>query len=313
MPSPTTVRYFKKKAVLFGMEATYGVDPALLGTDWFEARNVALTPFEAETADRGIVQPWMGNGGKLIVSTRQKLAFDVALAGSGIAGAAPKIGKLLRACGFAETVTAGTKVEYTLVSSAFESGAFYVNIDGVLHKGMGARGSAQFKLDAKGIPLLHVELTALYTAPVDMAPPVVDRGGWPIERPVNSKNTLVCKVNAVDSFYSKFEANQANQVTHDDFPGGYEAIKIGDRQPSATISILAPLLTAFDPFSLAGAGTNVPVQVVHGTAAGSKVQVDLKTKIVSVANEDLSGSVGYTLGLSPEAVTGDDEIKITFL
>ncbi len=387
MPSPANIRYWKKKAILFGMESVYGTDPALVGTDWFEARNVTLTPFEATTADRAIVQPYMGNGGKLIVSTQQKLAFDVALAGSGVAGVAPKIGKLLRTVGFAETlnvlhtgtaaaggastitlaagasatndlyngmsivITGGTgsgqsrtvsayvgatkvatvsvawvtppdatsvysirdKVEYTLISEAFESGAFYVNIDGVLHKGMGARGTASAKLDAKGIPLLHVELTALYTAPIDAAPPVVDRTGWPIERPVNSKNTLVCTVNAVNSFYSRFDFNLANQVTHDDFPGGYEVIKIGDRQPTATIVMLAELLAAIDPFTLANNSTNVPVQVVHGTTVGSKVQVDLKTKIVSVNNEDINGSVGYNLGLSPEAVSGNDEIKLTFL
>lgn len=387
MPSPTNVRCWKKKAILFGMESAYGVDPTLVGTDWFEARNVTLTPFEAETAERGIVQPWMGNGGKLIVSTRQKLAFDVALAGSGVAGVAPKIGKLLRSVGFAETlnalhggtaaaggassitlaagasavddtyngmsivITAGTgsgqsrtvsdyvgatkvatvsvawvtvpdvtsvysirdKVEYTPISEAFESGAFYVNIDGVLHKGMGARGTASGKLDAKSIPIMHVELTALYLAPVDAAPPVVDRTGWPIERPVNSKNTLACKVNAVDSFYSKFDFNLANQVTHDDFPGGYEVIKISDRQPTASITMLAELLATIDPFTLASNATSVAVQVVHGTTIGSKVQVDLKTKIVSVNNEDINGSVGYNLGLSPEAVTGNDEIKLTFL
>ena len=387
MSSPTNIRYFKKKAILFGMESVYGADPALVGTDWFEARNVTLTPFEAESAERGIVQPWMGNGGKLIVSTRQKLAFDVALAGSGVAGVAPKIGKLLRTVGFAETlnalhggtataggassitlaagasavdstyngmsivIPAGTgsgqsrtvsayvgatkvatvsvawatapdatsvysirdKVEYTLISEAFESGAFYVNIDGVLHKGMGVRGTASFKLDAKSIPLLHVELTALYTAPVDAAPPVVDRSGWPIERPVNSKNTLVCKVNSVDSFYSKFDFNLANQVTHEDFPGGYEVIKVGDRQPTASIVMLAELLAAIDPFTLANNSTSVAVQVVHGTTIGSKVQVDLKTKIVGVNNEDINGSVGYNLGLSPEPVSGNDEIKLTFL
>lgn len=387
MPSPTNIRYWKKKAILFGMESVYGTDPTLVGTDWFEARNVTLTPYEAETADRAIVQPFMGNGGKLLVSTRQKLAFDVALAGSGVAGVAPKIGKLLRCGGCAETlnvlhtgtatagagstitlaagasvtndlyktmsivITGGTgsgqsrtvsgyvgatkvatvsvawvtppdatsvyslrdKVEYTLISETFESGAFYVNIDGVLHKGMGMRLNPSGKMDAKGIPLLHVECTALYTVPVDAAPPVVDRTGWPIERPVNSKNTLVCKVNGVDSFYSKFDFNLGNQISHDDFPGGYEVIKIGDRQPSAQITMLAELLATFDPFTLANDSTSVAVQVVHGTTVGSKVQVDLKTKIISVNNEDINGSVGYNLGLSPEPVSGNDEIKLTFL
>lgn len=313
MPSPTNIRFWKKKVVLFGMEAMYGTDPVLVGADWFEARNVSLSPYEADSVDRGVAVPWMGNGGKLIVSTRQKLSFDVALAASGALGVVPKIGKLLRAVGFAETISAGVKVEYTLISEAFESGAFYVNIDGVLHKGMGVRGNVSGALDAKGIPILRVELTALYTAPVDAAPPVVDRTGWPIERPVNSKNTLVCTVNAVNSFYSKFGFNLANQVSHDDYPGGYEVIKIGGRQPSASITMLAELLATFNPFTLSNDSTSVAVQVVHGTAAGSKVQVDLKAKILSVTNEDVNGSVGYNLSLSPEPVAGNDEIKLTFL
>ena len=387
MPSPSAVRFWKKKAVLFGLESIYNTDPTLIGTDWFEARNVSLTPYESDTADRNIEMPYMGNGGKLIVTTRQKLAFDVALAGSGTRGIAPKIGKLLRTVGFAETlnvshggtstaggastitlaagasavddtyngmsivITAGTgsgqsrvvsdyvgatkvatvsvawvtppdvtsvysirdKVEYTLISEGYESGAFYFNLDGVLHKGMGARGTATATLDAKGIPILKVELTGLYTAPIDEAPIVVDRTGWPIERPVNSANTLVCKVNAVDSFYSKFGVTLANQVTHVDLAGGYEEIMINDRKPTANITVLAELLATINPFTLADNSTNVTVQVIHGTTAGEKVQIDLKTKIVSVAYEDMNGAPGYNLGLSPEPVSGNDEIKLTFL
>ncbi len=311
MPSPT-IRFWKKKAILLKLETVYGTDPAPGAADWVEARNVALSPYEADVEDRNIVQPYMGNGSKLITGQRLKLSFDVALAASGAAGTAPKIGTLLRTCGWAETVTAATKVEYSLISEAFESAAFYINIDGVLHKGLGVRGTSSGKLD-KGIPLLHVELTALFVAPTDAAPPVVDRTGWPTEKPVNSINTLVCTLNGVDSWYSKFEFAQGNQVVHDDFPGGYQAISIKDRQPTASTSILAPLLAVFNPYTLAEAATNIPVQVVHGATAGNKVQVDLKTRITGVAYEDIGGSAGYALTLSPDPVAGDDEMKLTFL
>lgn len=387
MPSPVNNRVWKKKAVLFGLEAAYNTDPVLVGTDWFEARNVSLTPFEVESADRNIAQPYMGNSGKLITAIRQKLAFDAALAGSGMPGVVPKIGKLLRACGFAETIheahggtataggaatitlpagasavddtynnmsvtiTAGTgvgqvrlisdyvgatkvaavslawvtqpdatsvysirdKVTYSLVSEAFESGAFYINVDGVLHKGMGVRGSPSLNLDAKGIALLRSELTALYTAKADAAAPVVDRSGWPIEKPVNAANTQICTVNGVNSFYSKFGINLGAQVSHDIYGGGFEQVKIGDRQPSASITMLAELLATFDPYALAEASTNIALQVVHGTVVGSKVQVDLKTKILNVNEVDLNGSVGYELALSPDPVNGNDEVTITFL
>lgn len=387
MPTPTVVRKFKKKAVFFALEAAYNDATVLTGADWFEARNMTITPFEADTLDRNIEQPYMGNGGKLIVSKRNKLAFDVALASSGTPGTAPKIGKLLRACGWAETLTAsggdtaaaggassitlaagasatndayngrfisitgGTgsgqtrvisdyvgstkvatvgvawatvpdatsvysilgKAEYTLVSSGFESGAYWYELDGVRHKGSGVRGTVSAALDAKSIPLLKFDQTALYTAPTDETPLVEDRTGWPYERPINSANTLVCKVNGVDSFYSKFGFTQGNKVQHDDLAGGYEAITIADRNPTAQITILAPLLATFDPFALADASTAITVQVVHGTAPGSTVLIDLKVRITGVSYEDINGSAGYNLTLSPEAVTGNDEIKATFL
>lgn len=313
MPSPSTIRYFKKKAVLFGMESAYGTDPTLVSTDWFEARNVTLTPYEPEQQERNIAQAWMGNSGQMVVATRKKLSFDVALAASGTVGVAPKIGKLLRAGGNAETITAGTKVEYTLISGSFESAAFYIEIDRVKHVGVGVRLNPQLKMDAKGVPLLGVECMALYAIPTDISPLTVDRSGWPVEKPVNASNTPTCKVNNVNCFYSKFGVNYGNQVQHNLYAGGYEQIQIGDRQPSANLTILAETLATLSPYALASAATNIPVQVVHGTTAGNKVQVDLKAVITGVNEVELNGNVGYDLTLSLVPVTGNDEIKLTFL
>lgn len=309
---PPAIRFWKKKAILIKPEAAYGVDAAPTGAlNGIEARNVSLSPFEADVEDRGIVRPYMGNGSKLITGQRLKLAFDAALAASGAPGVAPKLAPLLLACGWAETVTADVDVVYSLISSGFGSATFYVNIDGVLHKGTGARGTTSFKLD-KGIPLLHVELTALFVAPTDALAPAVDLAGWPVEAPVSSRNTLVCTLDAVDSWYSKFEFAQNNQVAHDDYPGGYEAISIKDRAPTASMAVLAPELAVFDPFAIAEAATPIPVQVVHGLGAGNQVQADLKTRITGVAYEDMNGSVGYNLTLSPDPDAGDDEMKLTF-
>lgn len=313
MPSPV-IRYWKKKLVLWKPEAVYGTDPVPTGVaNFIEARNVTLSPAEFDVEDRQIVRESMGNTSKLITGERLKLSFDIALAASGVLGTVPKIGTLLRGVGWSENITAGVKVEYLLISSGFESGTFYVRYDKVRHAGIGARGTSSVKLD-KGIPLLHVELTALFVTPVDEAPDATTRTGWPIEKPVNAANTLVCKVNGVDSWYSKFEFAQGNVVAHDNFPGGYEAISINDRQPTASITMLAPTLAVFDPFALARAATNIPIQVVHGATAGNKVQVDLKTLITGVAYEDINGKTGYALTLSPDDPSDSDtEAKLTFL
>lgn len=314
MPTPAAIRFFKKKLILYKPEVTYGTDPVPTGAaNYIEARNVSITPFDADLEDRQLVRANMGNTSKLITGQRTKLAFDVALAASGSLGVAPKIGPLLLGCGWAETVTASTKVEYTLISSAFGSGTFYFNLDGVLHKGIGARGTCSVRLD-KGIPLLHVELTSLFTAPTDTAPAAATTTGWPVEQPVNAGNTLVATLNGVNSWYTKCGFDLAAQVKHDNFPGGYEAITISDRLPTANMSILAPTLAVFDPFALAAAHTNFATQVVHGASAGNKVQLDLKTVITGVAYEDLDGKAGYALNLSVEDPTDNNtEAKITFI
>lgn len=313
MPSPV-IRFWKKKLVLWKPEVTYGTDPVpTVGANYIEARNVSLSPYEADVEDRGLVRQSMGNTSKLITGRRLKLAFDIALAASGVAGTVPKIGTLLRGCGWAETISAGVSVAYNLASGSFESGAFYVFIDKVLHKGAGVRGTSTLRL-SKGIPILHVELTALFVAPTDTTPGAATTTGWPIEAPVNSVNTLVCTVNAVNSWYSTFEVNQGNQVVHDDLPGGYQGINIKDRAPTAAITMLAPTLAVFNPFTLADAATNIPLQVVHGATAGNKVQVDLTALITGVAYADIGGSVGYNLTLSPEdPADADGEIVLTFL
>lgn len=313
MPAPT-IRFWSKKAVLYKAEGTYNTDPVPTGAaNWMEAHNVALTPQDFDVEERNVTRINMGNGARVVTGKRVKLAFDVPLAASGALGTAPKIGPLLLGCGFAETVVAATSVTYNLVSSAFGSGTFYINIDGVLHKGTGARGTWGIKLD-KGLPVLHVELTALYLAPTDTAMPATTRTGWPTEYPANAANTLVCTVNAVAAYYSKFEAVGGMQIAHDNFPGGYEAIAVKGRAPTASMSILAPTLAVLDPFALKLAQTNIAVQVVHGPTAGNKVQVDLKTPIVDVGYEDISGSVGYALSFAPEDPTDlNTEITLTFV
>jgi len=313
MPAPT-IRFWSKKAVLYKPEATYNTDPVPTGAaNWMEAHNVTLTPQDFDVEERNVTRINMGNGTKVVTGKRVKLAFDVPLAASGTLGTAPKIGPLLLGCGFAETVVAVTSVTYNLVSSAFGSGTFYINIDGTLHKGTGARGTWSIKMD-KGLPMLHVELTSLYIVPTDTAMPATTRTGWPTEYPANAANTLVCTVNGVASYYSKFEVAGVNQLVHDNLPGGYEAIAIKGRAPSGSMSILAPTLAVLDPFALKVAQTNIAIQVVHGPTAGNKVQVDLKTPIVDVAYEDIDGSVGYALSLAPSDPTDlNTEITLVFV
>ncbi|WP_444932401.1 hypothetical protein ACJJIF_22000 (plasmid) [Microbulbifer sp. SSSA002] len=70
-----------------------------------------------------------------------EVTFNAELKGSGAAGTPPEIAPLLRACGLAETITAGTSVEYNLASEGHESITLYLYEDGSLYKLTGVRGT----------------------------------------------------------------------------------------------------------------------------------------------------------------------------
>lgn len=307
-------RFWKNKAILIRGETSYDTDPTPTGAaNWIEARNVSLTPMDADKVDRNIELPYMGSAGSVIVSVWGKLSFDVAMAGSGAAGVAPKWAPLLMACGMSETIAADTSATYNLISSAFPSVCGYINIDGVLHKLLGMRGEVKGKADAKGAPMLNFSFDGLYLQPEAGLLPAVTRTGWPIEEGVNSVNTTSVSINSVPLAFSSFEWSFGNKIARIDLPGPQREVAITDRKPQSSITILAPDLATFDPFSLANAGTIVPLTTTHGSAAGRKVKTDMQMRITGVDYDRVEEMLAYKLTLEPTPVNGNDEIVLTCL
>lgn len=307
-------RFWRKKAVLLTDEATYGDGTAPTGAvNWMEARNVQLNSFDAETVDRNIEMPYYGNGGKIISSIWSTLSFDVALAPFGVAGTAPKWGPIMLGGGFSETVVAATSVAYNLVTDDIGSLCAYLNIDGTLYKFVGSRAELKGKLTAKGIPLLSVEMTSLYTSPVAGAMPIIDRSGWAIEEAVNAANTGKLTLNGVDLAFSELNWACGNQLSRISLPGPQLEVAIGDRQPTAACTVLAPALGVFNPYVLAESSQVVDLTNTHGTAAGKKVKTDMKVKVLKVGETSVDGMLAYNLTLEPSPVAGNDEIALTCL
>lgn len=307
-------RAFAKKAVLLKPETPYGTDSTPTGAaNYIEARNVTLTSFEADAVDRNIVMPHFGNGGKLVSTIWSKLSFEVALAPSGAAGTAPKWGPIMLGLGFAETVSAGVSVTYNLVSAAISGLTAYLNIDGVLYKFIGCRGEAKAALSTKGLPILQVELSSQYTAPVGAAAPTVVTTGWMIEDVVNSVNTGKLTVNGVDLAWSQFDWATGNDIARIDLPGPQREVAIKDRKPTASTTVLAPDLATFNPYALAAANTPILISNTHGTVAGKKLKTDLKATISGVSEDQIEGMVAYKLSFTPTPVSGNDEITLTLL
>jgi hypothetical protein len=315
MPNLVTApRKWRSKALLLKLETTYGVDSTPTGAaNWIEARNISLTPIDADKVQRDIELPYAGNAGSVLVSFWAKLSFDVAMIPSGTAGTAPKWDPAMLACGTASTTVATTSVAYNLVSAAYPSVVGYMNIDGVLHKLLGMRGNAKASMAAKGTPKLSFDFDALYVTPATGAMPTVTRTGWPIEEGVNSVNTGPATINAIPLAWSALDWDFGQKVGRIDLPGPQKEIVLSDRTPSASVTVLAPDLATFNPFTIAESNIIVPVSVTHGSVGGKKIKVDLQARISNVAYDQVEGMAAYKLTLEPAPVVGNDEVALTCL
>ena len=310
----TSPRFWKNKAILIKEESSYGVDPTPTGADnWIEARNVSLTPFDVETADRNIEMPFMGSSGKVIVGQWGKLSFDVLASGSGTAGTAPKFAPLLMACGTAETLVALTSAAYNLVSTAFSSVTCWINIDGVYHKFVGARGEPKGKFTAKGIPMLSFEFNGIFTGPTAVAMPSVTRTGWQVDEGVNAINTSALTINGTDLAFSALDFAFGNKIARINLPGPQLEVAITDRASTMSMTVLAPALGTFDPFALAAANASIDISVVHGSVAGRKIQLDGKIIVNGVDYDNIDGMLAYKISATPTPVSGNDELALACL
>lgn len=108
----------RKKVLLAKIEGTAGVDASPAAADAVLVENPLFTP-DVNLINTNEVGGSLDVSSPIVGGIRGRVTFDVYLKGSGTAGTAPEWGKLLKACGFAETVT-GTAVP--AAAEALQSG-----------------------------------------------------------------------------------------------------------------------------------------------------------------------------------------------
>jgi hypothetical protein len=261
---------WRRKVLLAKLEATYGSDAAPAGSDAILATDVRLSPMQGQDLDRNLDTPHGGPTGTIPVDLHRKITFKVELAGSGTAGTAPRWGRLLRACGCAETVTAATSVVYNRVYSGHESVTLHLNIDGTLYAMVGVRGTASFDISASGIPYIEFDMTALYVAPADSAIPTPSFTGIPDPLAASDVNTPDFTIDGTALVMRSFKLSLANRVEAQ-FLIGAEEIFLDGHENAIETRVRAVPLATFDPFAMAAAQAKVAVALTHGATAGNIV------------------------------------------
>ncbi len=249
-------------------EVVYGTPPAMTGADAVQTSNLKIMPLEGSTVPWKRDRPAYGNDIQFHVETHVAVEFDCALAGSGTLGTAPGWGKLLVACGCAETIVAVTSVKYKPNSASTDSIAMKFYLDGQLHALSGCKGTWSIKMDSQGIPFLHFRFIGLWTDPASEANPG-SLTGWNLfqtPKPVTFDNTAPINLHSYDAVLRNFSFEQGNTLEYCDNPGE-QLVDIVGRESKGSVSILAPVLSDKNYFTAAKANTLGNLKTEHGTAA----------------------------------------------
>lgn len=317
-------RYVRNSAILAKIEATYGVDAAPTGAaNAMLVSNVNINPLNASNVDRDLVRTYLGGSEQLVGTSYVELSFDVEIQASGTAGTAPAWGALMRACAFAETITAGVSVEYDPITSAQESVTLYYFDDGLVHKLLGAKGSVSFNMGVGERPVMSFKFFGLDGGVAALANPALTLTGWKTPSVITDTNTadllLGCAYAAGaltggTAYTSKgLQLDIANDVKHVPLVGG-EAIDITNRAGSGSFEL--DLTAAQEVTFMADVKANVSqsVGMVHGTAAGYKILAYAPAvQLINPKKADAEGRrlIGFDLRLLPSV--GNDELKIVAL
>ena len=304
----------RKRVILIEAESSYGTDPGMASSTVVLVRDLSITPQSSDVVNRDVVRPFLGASEQLLANTRVECTFSVELAGSGTAGAAPRYGDALKACGFSESIVSNTSVTYAPVSSSFSSITIHYNIDGVRHIVSGCRGSFSINATVGEIPTIDFNFTGVYATPTDTALPTVSYGNQATPLIFKNGNTTNFQLYSFAGALQSLTLDVGNSLVYRELVGGTKEVLLTDRAATGSVMIEAPTLAQKDYFSAALIDYTLGnLQVTHGTQAGNIVQfTSSKVDIGDVSYGEMDGvtmlEIPYTLVPS----TSGDEMSLIY-
>ena len=305
----------RKRLILLESEATYGTDPTPTGVDAVLVRDLSITPLQSDSVSRELIRPYLGASQQLLANTRVECTFSVELAGSGAAGTAPRYGKALLACGLSETIVASTSVTYAPVSTAFGSCTIYYNIDGVLHKVTGARGTFTINGTVGQIPTIDFSFTGIYNTPTDTALPSVTYAAQALPVVFTNGNTTGFELLSYSGCLQTVSFDVGNTLVYRELVGCTKEVLLTDRASTGSVTLEAVTMATKNYFTAALTDTTLGnLLFQHGQTAGNIFDfVSTKIDIGDVSYGDQDGihmlTIPYT---AVPSTTGNDEFSLVY-
>jgi len=237
--------------------------------------------------------------------------------GSGTAGTAPALGKLLKACGFGETVVAVTSVTYAPVSALASIPTLTVAIyqDGVRKQLKGARGNVKYSAKNGEPGVFDFTFIGVYDAVTDQA--LLTPTGVETTVPVALLSALF-SVASFAAFVSTISFDMGNKLTPRpdiNTAAGYISTLLTSRMPKGSFDPELELVSAHDWYGRWLAGTTGVLTWKHPGTAGNISTFSVPVcQYVKISDGDRDGvalaPVEFLMARS--AVGGNDEVSLAF-
>jgi len=301
-----------RRAMRFALESDYndGTTTPEAATDAILMREITVTPLSGSNIARNFVRPYYGNSPQAPGEKHVEAVVEVELNTSGELGTPPPWGKLLRACGWSEVIEVGERVIYSPVSEDEDSGVFFCNVDGNLHKGRGARGTPAFTVNAENMPVIRFTYRALISPVTAEQLPNVTLSQWRAALAVNSLNTEPLQFMGATVPFNQFSLDMSGQVIHNKIVGSNN-IEITGRSPSGQLSIEDPGVSVVDYFAMSQNAQTGPLTLIHGKTPEERIEIiQKKVGIESPTYSDQDGIQMLSINYMPEPTDGNDEVMI---
>lgn len=315
-------RYMRNTAILAKIESPYGTDsvPTNVANAILVSNASVTNTFNPVSRD--LLRGYMGGSEQLAGTEQIELSFDVEYAGSGTAGTAVAYAPLLRACGFAESLTGAVRAEYNLVTPVTDSVSIYYFVDGVRHIARGCRGTVSLNMGGGEIPKLSFSLTGINGGQTANTPGALTISGFQRPQVISDPNTgdvmLAATYTAATPTLTGGTAYTSRGLTMDignavaftDLLGG-QSVDIANRDVTGSITLDLTAAQEVTFFATVRANTTQSLGLMHGTVAGNKVMVFAPAvQFTNPSYEDVNGKamVKFDLRFVPSA--GNDELKL---
>ena len=209
----------------------------------------------------------------------------------------------------------GAHVVYTPVSASFSSVTIHYNIDGVLHKLTGCRGTFSINTAVGAIPTIDFTMTGIYNPPTDTAAPAVTYADQATPLIFKAGNTGAFTMLGYSGCLQSITMDAGVNVIYRELVNCTKQVLITDRASTGTVVIEAPTIADKDYFAAALTdGTLGELSFIHGTTAGNLVLLQsLQVDITDPSYSDQDGihmlSIPYT---AIPSSAGNDEFRLVF-